>query len=212
MAILCAQLRNYRICASINYELSSQLGPKPTRPKPSRPKTNSAQNQVGPKPTRPKTHSALILLLSSSLSSFLFLSFSSSSIVCITNSTGNWFPLKECQSKKFGNLERCIKLSNCYHDVNESILFGMGMSQRIHFWYQIFKNADFFSQKMTKNHFILIYLFTIFSSGIWKETAQNSHRPIRKQYLMTSNRIENSYIKIIRPSIERQKGARKARK
>ena len=110
--------------------LSSQLGPKPTRPKPSRPKTNSAQNQVGPYPTRPKTHSALdykILLLSSSLSSFLFLSFSSSSIVCITNSTGN------CQSKKFGNLERCIKLSNCYRHVNESILFAMGMSQRIHF-------------------------------------------------------------------------------
>ena len=88
----------------VYYEmLLSQLGPKPTRPKPSRPKTNSAQNQVGPKPTRPKTHSALdseILLLSSSLSSFLFLP---SFVLC----TGNLFHLKECQSRKSGNLERC---------------------------------------------------------------------------------------------------------
>ena len=75
-----------------NPELLSQLGPKPTRPKPSRPKTNSAQNQVGPKPTRPKTHSALdseILLLSSSLSSFLFLLLPSF-VLC----TGNLFHLK----------------------------------------------------------------------------------------------------------------------
>ena len=76
--------------------LLSQLGPKPTRPKPSRPKTNSAQNQVGPKPTWPKTHSALdyeILLLSSSLSSFLFLLLPSF-VLC----TGNLFHLKDCQS------------------------------------------------------------------------------------------------------------------
>ena len=73
--------------------LLSQLGPKPSRPKPSRPKTNSAQNQVGPKPTRPKTHSALdyeILLLSSSLSSFLFLLLPSF-VLC----TGN-MPILTC--------------------------------------------------------------------------------------------------------------------
>ena len=88
--------------------LLSQLGPKPTRPKPCRPKTNSAQNQVGPKPTRPKTHSALdyeiLLLLSSSLSPFLF---SSSSIVCIMHCHWEFILLKGGQSKKFGNLERC---------------------------------------------------------------------------------------------------------
>ena len=129
--------------------LLSQLGPKPTRPKPSRPKTNSAQNQVGPKPPRPNTHSALdyeILLLSSSLSPFLFLLLPSF-VLC----TGNLFQLKECQFKKIGNLECCKGCNFQTVTVMWSVLFGMGMSLRIHFWYQVLlKMLIFFFQKMKK--------------------------------------------------------------
>ena len=107
-------LCRYSGVMSVFWWLSSHLGSNLTRPKPSRPKTDSAQNQVGPKPTGPKTHSALdyeIFLLSSSLSSFLFLllSFSSSSsIVCIMH----WelISLKEVSIQKdwkSGDLEHC---------------------------------------------------------------------------------------------------------
>ena len=61
-ALACLEMQVARMNFDLTFNdvwlLSSQLGPKPTRPKPSWPKTNSAQNQVGPKPTRPKTKSA----------------------------------------------------------------------------------------------------------------------------------------------------------
>ena len=90
-------------CRSVFDMISSQLGPKPTRPKPSRPKTNSAQNQVGPKPSRPKPNSALpwitrsfsSLLLFPLFSFFLFLLLSSF-VLC----PGNLFPLKKCHDPK----------------------------------------------------------------------------------------------------------------
>ena len=75
--------------ASTVGRLSSQLGPKPTRPK-----TKSAQNQLGPKLTRPRTtRSFSSLLLFSSSSSFFFFLLPSF-VLC----TGNLFPLQECQS------------------------------------------------------------------------------------------------------------------
>ena len=130
----------------------NQLGPKPSRPK-----TNSAQNQVGPKPTRPKTNSAQdyeILLLSSSLSSFLFLLLPSF-VLC----TGNLFHLKKYQFKKFGNLERC-------NFQTVTVMFGMGMSQRIHFWYKVLLKMLIFFQKMKKKSENKKHFFC--SKDFWK--------------------------------------------
>ena len=111
-----------------------------TRPKTNSAQTKSAQNQLGPKPSRPKTNSAQNSLgqsrhwITRSFSSlllfplfFFFFFFHHLYYLC----TGN-----------FGNLERC----NFQTVTVMWILFGMGTSQRIHFWYWsgITKSADFF--------------------------------------------------------------------
>ena len=142
------------LCSRVN-SAQNQLGPNQVGPKPTRPKTKSAQTQLGP---------ALdyeILLLSSSLTSFLLLSFSSSFIVCIM--PWEFISLKEVSwSKNFGNLEYCRPnfQTVCYCDVNKSILFGMGMSQRIHFWYHgVLKMLIFFSRKWPKKSLFLFKRF-----------------------------------------------------
>ena len=66
---------------------------------PERSLVNSAQNQLGPKLTRPWITRSFSLLL---VPLFFFLLLPSF-VLC----TGNLFHLKECQFKKFGNLERC---------------------------------------------------------------------------------------------------------
>ena len=88
-----------RVNSAQNQLGPNQVGPKPTRPKTKSAQTNSAQTQLGPKLIGPGLGDPSPLFFS------FLISFSSSSILCIT--TGNLFPLKECQSKKFGNLEHC---------------------------------------------------------------------------------------------------------
>ena len=121
--------------------------------------TKSAQNQLGPKPSRPKTNSAQNSLKPwidadpSPLRLFpLFFFFFFHRL---------YYALGVGQSKKFGNLECCnfLKLwATVTCDVN--LRPGMGMSQRIHFWYQrkllkmpIFSRKWTWKNKQTKKHF-----------------------------------------------------------
>ena len=161
----------------------NQVGPKPTRPK-----THSALDYE-------------IFLLSSSLSSFLFLllsfsSSSSSSIVCIMH----WelISLKEVSIQKdwkSGDLEHCNFLTVTVMWIKVYCLKS-GDLEHCNFltvtvmWIKVYclewewvresvfdirdtKNADFFSQKMAKNHFI-IYLFYFFFQKMANKTLFGS--------------------------------------
>ena len=118
-----------------------------TRPKTNSAQTKSAQNQLGPKPSRPKTNSAQNALgpglrdpFPFFFSFLLLLSFSflPSFVLC----TGNLFPIKECQFQrdpKGSILEiwSTVTFKLLLWFKKKSILFGMGISKKIYFWYQV---------------------------------------------------------------------------